>query len=119
MSDMQHQERLNSKYQPQQLKNPTTAYALRPGEERARAPRATSFADDPELAGNPIARAHARASRSGNASTASGGHPVKPALVFLVVLPTILFLVTNPVGWIVLFMLCLGFGYLFGFGAIL
>jgi hypothetical protein len=102
-----------------QLKDPTSAYALRPAEERARAPRATSFSDDPELAGNPIARAHARASRSGSATTASGGHPIQTALVFLVVLPTILFLVTNPVGWIVLFMLCLGFGYLFGFGAIL
>lgn len=118
MSDMQHQERLNPEYQTQ-FKNPSAAYALRPGERRARAPRATSFADDPELAGNPVARAHARASRSGNAGTASDGHPVQPALVFLVVLPTLIFLVSNPVGWIVLFTLCLGFGYLFGFGGIL
>lgn len=119
MSDMQHRERLRPDPQVRQLKDPTSTYPVRPAEERARAPRVTSFWDDPELARNPIARAHARASRSGIATTGSGGHPVQPALVFLVVLPTILFLVTNPVGWIVLFMLCLGFGYLFGFGAIL
>jgi hypothetical protein len=41
------------------------------------------------------------------------------ALLFLVVMPAIILLVSNPLGWIVLLMLCFGFAYLFGFGSIL
>ena len=39
--------------------------------------------------------------------------------LFLVVTPAVLSLVSNPLGWLALFGLCLGFGFLFGFGGIL
>jgi hypothetical protein len=35
------------------------------------------------------------------------------------VLPAILLLGSNPLGWVLLLGLCFGFGYLFGFGGIL
>jgi hypothetical protein len=78
----------------------------------------TSWLEDPRLAGNPVARAHARASRDPATSSATGSR-IGRALVLLVVLPAILFLVSNPVGRLLLFWLCLGFGLLFGFGGIL
>jgi hypothetical protein len=40
-------------------------------------------------------------------------------LVFAVVVPTIFFLATNPVGWLLLFFACLGAGALTGIGGIL
>jgi hypothetical protein len=92
---------------------------LLPAEARLRRTRAASWLDDPDLAGNPVALAHARAARETHASPARAGHPVSTALLFLVVLPAILFLVTNPLGWLLLLGLCFGFGYLFGFGGIL
>jgi hypothetical protein len=40
-------------------------------------------------------------------------------LLWTVVIPTIVFLVSNPLGWIILFLLCLGSAAALGFGAIL
>ena len=68
------------------------------------------------LEGNPVARAHARA----RVRTASDEEsPVGRMLVWLVVIPAIVFLVSNPVGWLVLFLLVLGTAALTGFGGIL
>ena len=90
-----------------------------PGEACLARTRGTSVFDDPDLAGNPVALAHARATRENRASPAGSGHPVGTALLFLVATPAILVLVSNPLGWLALFGLCLGFGYLVGFGGIL
>jgi hypothetical protein len=68
------------------------------------------------LEGNPVARAYAR-DRGRTASAEES--PIGRALVWLVVIPAIVFLVTNPVGWIVLFLLVLGAAALSGFGGIL
>ena len=40
-------------------------------------------------------------------------------LLWVVVIPAIVFLVSNPLGWIVLFLLVLGVAVLSGFGGIL
>ena len=90
-----------------------------PAEARLVSKRTASIFDDPDLAGNPVALAHARAARENHRPPAGAGHPIGTALFFLVVAPAILLLVSNPVGWIALFGLCLGCGYLFGFGGIL
>jgi hypothetical protein len=92
---------------------------LLPGEAHRVSARPASILDDPDLAGNPVALAHARALGRGGSPSASAGHPVGLALVFLAVIPTLILLVSNPLGWFVLFMLCFGFAYLFGFGSIL
>lgn len=68
------------------------------------------------LEGNPVARAHARA-RVWTASDEES--PLGRALVWLVVIPALVFLVSNPLGWIVLFLLGLGAAALCGFGGIL
>jgi hypothetical protein len=86
--------------------------------KQGRCGRRETWLDDPRLAGNPVARAHARASGEPATSSAAGSR-IGRALVFVVVLPVIVFLVSNPVGWLLLFWLCLGFGLLFGFGGIL
>jgi hypothetical protein len=75
--------------------------------------------EDPRLAGNPVARAHARAARETRATRADDGSRIGTVLLFAVALPAIFFLVSNPLGWVLLFWLCLGFGLLFGFGGIL
>jgi hypothetical protein len=67
------------------------------------------------ISSNPVARAHARArtrSYERQESRISG------VLVWLVVVPGILLLVSNPFGWIVLFLLVMGFAALTGFGGI-
>ena len=80
---------------------------------------ATSWLDDPDLVGNPVALAHARARRENRPPSPGAGHPIGTALLFLVVVPALIFLVSTPLGLLALFGLCLGFGYLFGFGGIL
>ena len=74
---------------------------------------------DPDLSGNPVARAHARAARDSRPEPEGAEHPLGRALVFLVVIPTVVFLVSNPIGWLALFGLCLGIAVLSGFGGIL
>jgi hypothetical protein len=74
---------------------------------------------DPDLSGNPVARAHARAARDSRPEPEGAEHPLGRALVFLVVVPAIVFLVSNPIGWLTLFGLCLGIAVLTGFGGIL
>jgi len=92
---------------------------LPPAEPPSVATGPTSWLDDPRLAGNPVARAHARAARQGHPTPAGDGSRIGTSLLFLVVLPAVFFLVSNPLGWVLLFWLCLGFGLLFGFGGIL
>ena len=67
--------------------------------------------------GNPVAQAHARA--RGRVGASELDHPIARGLVWTVLIPAIVFLVSNPVGWIVLFLLALGGAFLFGFGGIL
>jgi hypothetical protein len=68
------------------------------------------------ISSNPVARAHARArTRSSEPPEESR---LSRVLVWTVVVPGILFLVSNPFGWIVLFLLVLGFAALTGFGGI-
>jgi hypothetical protein len=62
---------------------------------------------------NPIARAHAR---PGTADSAGG---LGRVLVFAVVIPLVLFLVSNPLGWLLLLLLCLGGAAAVGVGAFL
>jgi hypothetical protein len=102
-----------------QRHRPANGILLLPSEARFARTHAAPSLENPDLAGNPVALAHARATRENHASPAAAGHPIGTALLFLVVLPAILFLVSNPLGWLLLFGLCLGFGYLFGFGGIL
>jgi hypothetical protein len=89
---------------------------LLPGEAQIDRSQPVPMLADPDLAGNPVALAHARALRDGESPTASGGSPVAAALIFLVVAPTIVLLVSNPLGLVALFGLCLGFAYLIAFG---
>jgi hypothetical protein len=67
--------------------------------------------------GNPVAQAHARA--RGRVEPVEADHPIARVLVWTVLIPAIVLLVSNPVGWIVLFLLALGGAFLFGFGGIL
>ena len=69
------------------------------------------------LQDNPVARAHARAQEHGESGRED--HPLGRVLLWVVVIPAIVFLVSNPLGWIVLFLLCLGVALLSGFGGIL
>jgi hypothetical protein len=71
---------------------------------------------DAALAGNPVARAHARA--RGRSSSVEGSS-IGRVLVWTLVVPTIFFLASNPVGWLLLFLLTLGIAALTGFGGIL
>jgi hypothetical protein len=96
-----------------------TAIRLLPAEARLARTHAGSWLHDPELAGNPVAVAHARAQRESRPPAPGAGSSIGTALLFLIVLPTILFLVSNPLGWLLLLGLCFGFGYVFGFGGIL
>jgi len=66
--------------------------------------------------GNPVAQAHARARVR---EPAEADHPISRVLVWTVVIPAIVCLVSNPLGWIVLFLLALGGAFLFGFGGVL
>ena len=63
------------------------------------------------LAGNPVARAHAR---RGGASSAAAGSPIGRILLWTVAIPAIVFLVSNPLGWLILFLMCLGVAVPFG-----
>jgi hypothetical protein len=65
---------------------------------------------------NPVARAHARAGARGSESEQ---RPLGRVLLWVVVIPAIVFLVSNPVGWVVLFLLVLGSAAATGFGGIL
>jgi hypothetical protein len=67
--------------------------------------------------GNPVAQAHAHA--RGRVEPVEADHPIARVLVWTVLIPAIVFLVSNPVGWLVLFLLALGGAFLFGFGGIL
>jgi hypothetical protein len=67
--------------------------------------------------GNPVARAHARAGNGRQTPDARG--PLPTLLVWGVVVPFILALVSNPLGWFLLFLLLLGIGGLLGFGGVL
>ncbi|HEY1479588.1 MAG TPA: hypothetical protein VGF46_06140 [Gaiellales bacterium] len=68
------------------------------------------------MAANPVARAHARARLRPEPPEAS---PTVRVAGSAVVVLTIFALVSNPLGWILLFLLCLGFAVLFAFGGIL
>jgi hypothetical protein len=77
---------------------------------------APSFDLDAAIAGNPVARAHTRArERSSSVEESSIGR----VLVWTIVVPTLFFLASNPVGWLLLFLLTLGIAALTGFGGIL
>jgi hypothetical protein len=65
---------------------------------------------------NPVARAHARREPRADAVRESR---LGTLLVWTVVIPALLALVSNPVGWILLFFLVLAVGALVGFGGIL
>jgi hypothetical protein len=69
--------------------------------------------------GNPVAQAHARAARSTASESTAHSSLLSGALLWTVVIPAIVFLVSNPLGWVVLLMLVLAFGALTAFGAIL
>ena len=120
MSDMRQDLRAeNGRDQRHRTQHAPSGIRRLPGETHRASARPASILDNPDLAGNPVALAHARAIGRSGEPPASAGHPVGLALVFLVVIPTIVLLVSNPLGWFVLFMLCFGFAYLFGFGSIL
>lgn len=103
----------------EQRDRPATDIRLLPMEARLARTHPGSWLDNPDLAGNPVALAHARAQRESPASRAGTGRPAGSALPLLVVVPAIVLLVSNPLGWVALFGLCLGLGYLFAFGGIL
>jgi hypothetical protein len=69
--------------------------------------------------GNPVARAHARAARNTASESTAHGSLLCGVLLWTVVIPVIVFLVSNPLGWVALLMLVLGFAALSAFGAIL
>jgi hypothetical protein len=117
---VQQHERTHGRSQLHPQTRPASDIRLLPAEAHLASPRVGSILEDPDLAGNPVALAHARATRKNHRATAgSGGHPIGTALLFLVVVPAIIFLVSNPLGWVLLLGLCFGFAYLFGFGGIL
>jgi hypothetical protein len=119
MHDVQTRERTTDDIGQGHRTRPASDIRLLPGEARLAATRPSSVLDDPDLAGNPVALAHARAAREHHAPSRGEGSPVGTALFFLVAAPALIFLVSNPLGLLLLFGLCLGFGYLFGFGGIL
>jgi hypothetical protein len=65
------------------------------------------------LSSNPVAVAHAR-----GATSAAEGHWMSGVLVWTVLIPTLVVLVSNPLGWVILFMLVLAGATLTAFGAI-
>jgi hypothetical protein len=69
-----------------------------------------------DLAGNPVAAAHSRRASRPDRDIDTGR--LGRILVFAVVVPTILFLVSNPVGWLLLLLACIGAGALTGIGGI-
>jgi hypothetical protein len=92
---------------------PTPAPAIVAVAQRtsARPVETRSLKADP-LSSNPVARAHARG------ATATESHWISGVLLWTVVIPTLVFLVSNPLGWIVLFMLVLAGALLTAFAAI-
>lgn len=110
---LEHADRGGDPGQP--ARHPTTVRQL-PAEAYLASTSPTSILNNPDLAGNPVALAHARAGRGGHSTATAAGHPAATPLVFLVVMPTIILLVSNPLGWLVLLMLCFVFAYLIGFG---
>jgi hypothetical protein len=74
---------------------------------------------DLELAANPVARAQLRAEQGRGRSDPRPGGRLATVLVWTVVVPTLVGLVSNPAGWLVLFLLCLGVGGALGFGSAL
>jgi hypothetical protein len=70
--------------------------------------------EDADLAGNPVAAMRARPERP------SADLPrLRLVLIWAVLVPTIVFLVSNPLGWLLLFFAILGVGALTGLGSIL
>ena len=117
MPDIKERERITDDDLTQRARRSSDMLLL--PEERRLAATRPSLLDNPDLAGNPVAVAHARAARQNRPAASGTGSPIATALVFLVVAPALIFLVSNPLGWLALFGLCLGFGFLFGFGGIL
>jgi len=76
---------------------------------------ATPF-DPDAVATNPVARAHARARLRPEPPEA---RPTLRVAGSAVIVLTIFALVSNPLGWILLFLICIGFAVLFAFGGIL
>ena len=85
-------------------------------EAHAEAPRPEPLPSYDTLVGNPVARAHAR---RGGVSSAADGSPIGRILLWTVAIPAMIFLVSNPLGWLILFLMCLGIAVLTGFGGIL
>ncbi len=85
-------------------------------EAHAEAPWPEPLPSYDPLAGNPVARAHAR---RGGASSAAEGSPIGRILLWTIAIPAMIFLVSNPLGWLLLFLMCLGIAVLTGFGGIL
>ena len=119
MPELQHPEHTKDTARPDRRAHLPRRVLLLPEEARLATTRAPSVLDDPDLAGNPVALAHARAAREHHAPPRGEGSPIGTALFFLLVAPALIFLVSNPLGLLLLFGLCLGVGYLFGFGGIL
>ena len=119
MPEVQQHERTHAESEMHPRTRPARGVQLLPGEVRLASTHTGSILDDPDLAGTPVALAHARAARENHAPSAGAGHPLGTALLFLVVAPTLILLVSNPLGWVILLGLCFGFAYLFGFGGIL
>ncbi len=118
MPELQQPERTRDTAPPGHRARTPSRMLLLPGEARLAASRAPGL-DDPDLAGNPVALAHARAAREHHAAPKGEGSPIGTALLFLVVAPALVLLVSNPLGWVLLLGLCFVFAYLFGFGGIL
>jgi len=116
MSETQLHERTSDRSEDRRQVN---GMLVLPAEARLTRAHAGSLLDDPDLAGNPVALAHARAKRENRESPPGADGPIGTALLFLVVVPAILLLVSNPLGWVILLGACFGFAYLFGFGGIL
>jgi hypothetical protein len=70
-----------------------------------------------DLTGNPVAAAHQRRASRPDRDIETGR--LGRILVLGVVVPTLLFLVSNPLGWLLLFFTILAVGALTGIGSIL
>jgi hypothetical protein len=73
--------------------------------------------DRVDLTGNPVAAAHERWPKRSDRPVETGRYG--QILLWLVLIPTLLFLVSNPVGWLLLLFGCLAAGALTGVGGIL
>jgi hypothetical protein len=97
--------------------NPELLYPENPSDTRSPSLASNLEVLHPE---NQVARAHAGAAKRTLAEPTSAHRSiVGQVLLWIVLIPAIVFLVSNPLGWVVLLLLVLGFAALFAFGGIL